>query len=173
MTELYQVLSDCYAMDIRFNFLDGDGLNVDAPFGLLTPERLDRLKTHKDDLLAYLRKEAQCHDGQEHEWEDTPERDGKTRRFCQRCCKFGGFVQPDESVVPAEPIPSRSFGSACDRQSLDRADHGDEEVALKPCVGCGSLELWESLKSRSLRCMRCDPPMKTFEELKAQAVELQ
>ncbi len=39
-----------------------------------------------------------CPEGQ-HAWQDTPESDGKTRRFCAKCYKFGGFVQPDGSVV--------------------------------------------------------------------------
>mgnify|MGYP006910064500 CR=1 FL=1 len=38
-------------------------------------------------------------DGGAHDWADTPESDGKTRRFCRRCRDFGGFVQPDGSVV--------------------------------------------------------------------------
>lgn len=39
-----------------------------------------------------------CPEGQ-HAWQDTAESDGKTRRFCTKCCKFAGFVQPDGSVV--------------------------------------------------------------------------
>lgn len=40
-----------------------------------------------------------CSDGGPHTWLDTPESDGKTRRFCTVCCKFGGFVRTDGVVV--------------------------------------------------------------------------
>ncbi len=40
-----------------------------------------------------------CNGGLPHDWQDDLESDGKTRRFCTRCCKFAGFVQPDGSVV--------------------------------------------------------------------------
>ena len=173
MNELPQILSDCYVMGIRLTAAVGDGLTIDAPQGLLTPERIARLKTHKGELIAHLREEAQCYGGYEHEWEDTLERDGKTRRFCQRCRKFSGFVQPDGSIKPPAPISPSAFGFACDHRLPVPGECCDQEVTLTPCVRCGSLELWESLKSGSLRCMKCDPPMKTFEELKAQAVELQ
>jgi len=39
-----------------------------------------------------------CQDDQ-HQWLDSAESDGRTRRFCTSCCKFGGFVQADGSTV--------------------------------------------------------------------------
>ena len=204
MTDLLPLLSDCYVQGIHLAIAGDGGLAIDAPRGLLTPKRLDVLKAHKGELIAHLQEESQCLDSQQHEWEDTLERDGKTRRFCLRCCKFGGFVQPDKSVVPPEPIlPCRFDGAStfccpwchgtrlipgtkelwCDDCSqlawLDlptggivRADQQDfEKVTLVPCK-CGSYELWESAKTGAIRCMKCDPALKTFEDLKAQAVEL-
>lgn len=41
--------------------------------------------------------EAKC----SHDWQDTTESDGKTRRFCSRCGQFGGFVQADGTTLEA------------------------------------------------------------------------
>ena len=46
-----------------------------------------------------------CSSGAAHDWEDTPESDGKTRRFCRHCYKFGGFVLEDGTVQPPDPLP--------------------------------------------------------------------
>lgn len=40
-----------------------------------------------------------CPEGVPHTWMDTAESDGKTRRFCTVCGKFGGFVRADGVVV--------------------------------------------------------------------------
>ena len=38
-------------------------------------------------------------DGRPHTWLDSAESDGRTRRYCTVCCRFGGFVRPDGVVV--------------------------------------------------------------------------
>lgn len=38
-----------------------------------------------------------------HNWQDTAESDGRTRRFCKACYRFGGFILADGSVVEELP----------------------------------------------------------------------
>ncbi len=40
-----------------------------------------------------------CEIGDSHGWTDSVESDGKTRRFCLKCYKFGGFVRADGVLV--------------------------------------------------------------------------
>lgn len=40
-----------------------------------------------------------CEEGGQHDWKDTAESDGKTRRFCTKCYRFAGFVQEDGSLI--------------------------------------------------------------------------
>ena len=51
---LADLLADCDAHGIRLAVTDGDGLDIDAPQGSLTPALLDRLRSHKGELLAVL-----------------------------------------------------------------------------------------------------------------------
>jgi hypothetical protein len=48
------LLLECVACGIRLTPADGGKLEIDAPRGVLTPERLSRLKAHKADLLALI-----------------------------------------------------------------------------------------------------------------------
>ena len=55
MTDLAELLADCDAHGIRLLVAGNGGLTIDAPQDALTPELLERLKTHKAELLALLR----------------------------------------------------------------------------------------------------------------------
>jgi hypothetical protein len=84
----------------------GDRLRY-SPRSAVTPDMAQRMKAHKGELLGILRCDIDsgCEGGGEHEWEDAHESDGKTRRFCKRCCKFGGFVLADGTIKQPNPIP--------------------------------------------------------------------
>ncbi len=55
MTDIARLLADCNAHGIRLALADGDGLAIDAPQVALTPDLIDRIKSHKADLLGVLR----------------------------------------------------------------------------------------------------------------------
>ena len=52
---LADLLAECDAHSIRLSAADGGGLEIDAPQDTLTPDLLDRLRTHKGGLLTLLR----------------------------------------------------------------------------------------------------------------------
>ncbi len=54
MTGLAELLADCDAQGIRLIPTGDKGLTVDAPQGALTPDLMERVKTHKRELLAVL-----------------------------------------------------------------------------------------------------------------------
>jgi hypothetical protein len=105
------LLADCEAHGIRLAFAGDGGLAIDAPQAALTPDLLDRLKTHKADLLAMLRPapeaapalpaptreapakptKAVCRCGGT-TWRDVPIHGGQSvRRDCGRCGRFMEF----------------------------------------------------------------------------------
>ena len=108
---LADLLAECDAHGIRLALADGDGLEIDAPKGGLTPDLLDRLKGHKAGLLAILRSSASetpkpgadaqhaaqkptgpvCRCGST-TWRDVPIHGGQSvRRDCGRCGRFLDF----------------------------------------------------------------------------------
>ena len=57
---LDQLLADCEAQDVRLFLAGDDSLTIDAPDNALTPELLERLKTHKSALLDRLHTLVEC-----------------------------------------------------------------------------------------------------------------
>lgn len=55
---LADLLAECDAHGIRLLLDDDGGLTIDAPQDALTPDRMDRLKAHKGELLTLLRQPA-------------------------------------------------------------------------------------------------------------------
>ena len=114
MTDLATLMADCEARDIRLSPDSEDGLTIDAPKDALTPDLIQRLKSHKGDLLAMLRPwpnvtqipdtssngtttdkaaatKAVCRCGST-DWRDVPIHDGQSiRRECGRCRRFIDF----------------------------------------------------------------------------------
>jgi hypothetical protein len=54
-SELTSLLVECKTCGVRLALAGYGGLAIDAPQDALTPDLLDRLKTHKAELLAMLR----------------------------------------------------------------------------------------------------------------------
>jgi hypothetical protein len=51
---LTELLAECDAQGIRLMLAGDGGLTLDAPQDTLTPDLLDRLKSHKADVLATI-----------------------------------------------------------------------------------------------------------------------
>jgi hypothetical protein len=101
MTDLANLLADCNAHGIRLLVAGNGGLTIDAAQDALTPNLLERLKTHKAELLALLRPtpemtpaksaKAVCRCGST-SWRDVPIHNGQSvRRDCSRCGRFIDF----------------------------------------------------------------------------------
>ena len=101
MTDLANLLADCNAHGIRLLVAGNGGLTIDAAQDALTPNLLERLKTHKAELLALLRptpdvaparrSEAVCRCGATTS-HDVPIHGGQSiRRDCGRCGRFIDF----------------------------------------------------------------------------------
>ena len=54
MTQLDGLLAECQAADIRLHSGPDGQLVVNAPRGALTPDLVDQIRRHRDDLLAKL-----------------------------------------------------------------------------------------------------------------------
>lgn len=107
------LLAECEAHGIRLALAGDGGLTIDAPQYALTPDLLDRLKSHKVELLAMLRPALAlpappkgnsqipvqklpkpkpiCRCGST-TWRDTPIHDQQSiRRDCAECGRFLDF----------------------------------------------------------------------------------
>ena len=105
---LGELLAECDAHGVRLLLADDDGLTIDAPQGVLTPDLVDRLKARKADVLAMLRPTLAaapalpvatgdapttpvCPCGST-TWRDVPIHGGQSvRRDCGRCGRFLDF----------------------------------------------------------------------------------
>ena len=86
-----------------------DRLKLAADNGDVPPAAVDMARTHKAELLALFRTpeglpfpEAMIYCP--HDWQDTAEGDGITRRFCSTCGRFGGFVLANGLVTEELPV---------------------------------------------------------------------
>lgn len=103
---LANLLAECDAQGIRLVLAGNGGLTIDAPHEVLTPELIERLRTHKTELLAILRPKRSvqvsraapaipakpvCRCGST-TWLNVPIHDAQsTRRDCVRCGRFIDF----------------------------------------------------------------------------------
>ena len=115
-SSLLELAADCDANRIRLIPGRDGSLTIDAPRGILTPELLGRLKTHKAAILVLLLRaedfdadsardadlapfiepgtnlRAVCRCGST-AWRDAPIHDGQSvRRDCSRCGRFIKFT---------------------------------------------------------------------------------
>ena len=58
MNDLPELLADCDAHGIRLMPAGDGGLTIDAPQDALTPGLMERLKSHKGELMVILQPEA-------------------------------------------------------------------------------------------------------------------
>ncbi len=100
------LLGECVAQGIRLVANDDGDLTVDAPQGVLTPDLLEQLRTHKAELIAHLqprcwhatRNTAQataakpvCRCGSTTSVEVLIHEGRSIRRDCARCARFIDF----------------------------------------------------------------------------------
>lgn len=106
-----KLLADCNALGIRLLAASDGELTIDAPHDALTPERLERMKVHKAELLTLMRLSPDaaiappvaildaparlttpvCRCGSSH-YRDVPIHRGQSiRRDCARCGRFIDF----------------------------------------------------------------------------------
>lgn len=155
------MLAECEAHGIRLFVADADGLEIDAPQDAQTQDLVDRLKSHKSQLLAMLRSAAAelgtCEDcGQA--LVETPTFDGFLSLECPGCDRcFGCRPSTGESAARFAGAPEKAIPVFDDDSQLI----GE----LVPCPECGGLQLWQSaagdlfgLTPGRWRCMKCDPP---------------
>ncbi len=154
---LADLLADCDAHGIRLALADGDGLEIDAPQNALTPDLLGRLKSHKADLLAILRRDPKAHAidlaDAESVWHAALDRLVGDPRFTPELLAAlrGSSVAWADSEARDERLAVALEGCGLDpAEVIDPAE-------LVPCPTCARLELWETLAG-NWRCLRCDPP---------------
>ncbi|MCC7085189.1 MAG: hypothetical protein IT427_09305 [Pirellulales bacterium] len=132
------LLAECEAQGIRLA-LDGDGgLNIDSPQGALTPDLLDRLKTHKAELLALLRPAPP--DAELQTPKSAPNiptirlASGKTAIAGISGALLGNLKSKPAADPPEKPKPKcRRCGSA---EYVDVPIH-DGASTRRDCAGCG------------------------------------
>lgn len=157
---LSDLLADCDAHGVRLTLAYGGGLEIDAPQDVLTPELLDRLKPHKDELLAILRPAVDlgtCMDCSM-ALTETLTFDGFLNLECPGCDHCFG-CRPSTDEVAAR------FGRTADKAIAVVDDDSQVIGEVVPCPECGSLDLWQAaagdlfgLTPGRWRCMKCDPP---------------
>ena len=136
----------------------GDRLKY-LPRSAVTPDLAERMKAHKGELLAILRRdrEAPAIDLTDatRVWQAAPDR-----------------LEGD----PLFPLDVMEGLRAADARWADDPEAGETveatEVIDPPdiCPECGTLELWQSLAG-NWRCLRCDPPTKA-QRLRERAARL-
>lgn len=80
---LTELLAECDAQGVRLLLADDGGLTIDAPQDVLTPDLLDRLKTHKGELLAMLLRTSDFDVDSAPDAEPTPITEKRTHRMPQ------------------------------------------------------------------------------------------
>jgi hypothetical protein len=139
-----QLLSDLIRLGIRIE-AHGDRLRY-SPRSAVTPDLADRMKAHKGELLAILRRDP-----------DTPAIDptDATQVWQAALDRLEG-----DPVFPPDVMEGLR---AADARWADDPEAGETDEAIEvidpldPCPECGTLELWQTLAG-NWRCLQCDPP---------------
>ncbi len=141
MTDLAELLLDCDVHGIRLSPAGNDGLTIDGPQDALTSDLIDRLKTHKAELLTALRPAIEPSDASA-VWQAALDQ------------------LDDDPAFPSDVM--RALRAADAHWEIDaETDHAGESIEVieppDPCSDCGKLNLWQTLAG-DWRCRRCDPP---------------
>jgi hypothetical protein len=105
---MIHVLAELRAMGVAASCTDGGQLRLLADTGDVPAVAVELARTHKAALLALCRTPDGLPFPPEmihcvHHWIDTAESDGRTRRFCSTCGRFGGFVLSDGTLTNELP----------------------------------------------------------------------
>jgi len=134
------LITDLARLGIRIE-AHGDRLRY-SPRSAVTPDLADRMKAHKGELLAILRRDP---DAQVIELTDA------TAVWQTALDRLGGDPQFLPDVMEALRVADARWDEPEAQDSIQVIDPPD------PCPKCGTLELWQSLAG-NWRCLRCDPP---------------
>ena len=140
------LITDLARLGIRIE-VHGDRLRY-SPRSAVTPDLADRMKDHKGELLAILRRDP-----------DAPAID-----LTDATQVWQAALDRLESD-PLFPPDVMEGLRAADARWADDLEAGETDEAIEvidppaPCPECGTLELWQSLAG-NWRCLRCDPPTK-------------
>jgi hypothetical protein len=135
-----ELITDLARLGIRIE-AHGDRLRY-SPRSAVTPDLAERMKAHKVELLAILRRDP-----------DAPVIDlTDTAAVWQAALDR---LEGDSLFLPDAMQALRVADPRLDEpeagESIEMIDPPD------PCPKCGTLELWQSLAG-NWRCLRCDPP---------------
>lgn len=150
-----QLFTDLARLGIQIE-AHGDRLRY-SPRSAVTPDLADRMKAHKSELLAILRRDAEAlaidlTDASK-VWQAALERIADDPRFTPEVLAAMRLAEVDWADAEAR---EERFAIALEGCGLDPAETIDPADVV-PCPDCGRLELWETLAGH-WRCLRCDPP---------------
>jgi hypothetical protein len=98
MSAATELMSECLTLGIRLNVTRDGRVAIDAPKDALSPELLERVRTHKAELLEKLGTKGPCNAAKpvcrcgSTTWRDVAIHDGQsTRRDCAKCGRFIDF----------------------------------------------------------------------------------
>ncbi len=152
-----QLMTDLARLGIRIE-AHGDRLRY-SPRSAVTPNLTNRMKAHKGELLAILRRDPEA---------PAIDLTNATQVWQAALDRLEG-----DPLFPPDVIEGLQAADArwADDPEAGETDEGIEVIdPPDPCPECGTLELWQSLAG-DWRCLRCDPPTKA-RRLREQAARL-
>jgi hypothetical protein len=137
-------MTDLVRLGIRIEAL-GDRLRY-SPRSVVTPDLAERMKIHKGELLAVLRRDMDAR---------TIDLTNATEVWRASLRRLEGDPRFPPNVMAALRVANAQWG---DDLELTESDESIEIIAPPdPCSQCGTLELWQSMAG-NWRCLQCDPP---------------
>ena len=152
-----ELMTDLARLGIRFE-AHGDRLRY-SPRSAVTPDLADRMKAHKGELLAILRRDPEA---------PAIDLTDATQVWQAALDRLEG-----DPLFPPDVMKGLRAADArwADDPEAGETDEGIEVIdPPDPCPKCGTLELWQSLAG-NWRCLRCDPPTKA-QRLRERAARL-
>lgn len=107
-----ELIRDLHAQGIRLS-VSGGSLDIDAPPGTVTPDLLERLKRHKDDIIRHLVAEARIRAWLDHIRETDPEIIAEVLAKCSADPEaLAYFLGRAAEVPPVRRVVGRTVGGA-------------------------------------------------------------
>ena len=140
-----ELITDLARLGIRIE-AHGDRLRY-SPRSAVTQDLTRRMKAHKGELLAMLRRDP-----------DAPAIDMNDAAAVWQAAL--DRLEGDPLFLPDAMEALRAADARWDEPEADNTQDLIEVIdPPDPCPKCGTLELWQSLVG-NWQCLRCDPPTK-------------